>query len=943
MKFRFSVCVVVGLLFSSVGWTVTNGMVVVDDLAAGATSNYTFSFTASRPLNSGDGIALVTTSSTGPNFSGSTLVSISGGTITGTSTSQSQTANTVTLNGGAVTIGTTITIVLANVVNPGAAGQGPDYSIRSIDFDSNPVLAFDDFAGSVYTASNSPVVVVPIADQNLNAVDGAVDVVADLDTVFSDADGVLTFATGTNTDPAVATFSIDANDTLTVNPLASGTTSLTVVASSGGESVSDTFDVTVVGELTNVMITPDNLNAGESSTYTVSFSPSNSLQSGQFLAINSGTTGPNYTNATLTSVSGGSGLSASIFQTPNNQAIAVEFTAGSASAAQTVTLQFSNVTNPGAAGQGPDYTMTLQQLVPLQLIDQATVPGNSYGAVGLPTVIQPISDQNLNEIDGVSSVVADLNTIFTDGDGDALTFSVDAGHDSNVATAMVSSNELLVTPTGPGTTTFTIRASDLPSGQGEGEVTTQFDVSVVGIMDNASFTPADDDTEAVTSYTMSFTPSSTVVLDQVIVIDNEAAGGPDYTGATLGVVSGGDLVVAIRGSSATGIAFDVTGGSAGVGDTVSITINNVVNPATGGVGPAYNLRLLTLIPVTLVEQADVVGTFFEDVGLPVVTTPIADQELAEIDGPVVVVNDLNTVFTDGNGQNLVFSVLARHDSNVATASINNNELTVTPVGSGSTAFMIQASDLAAGGTGTAVDTFVVRVIGELDQVSITPASLEISESTTYTISFRPAGEINDNDILEISTGLSGPDFSAATLQSLSGGDLNASLVAQSSPSVSLGFFSGSATSADTVSMVLDNVTNPSATGQAPDFFIAVVNLSDGTIQDSATTAGQSYVDSDLIFSDGFEGNSNRDQRAKALISSIPDHLNSSYDRPFYDTTLKQYLFLGHSLSRDDEGLMRGADEVIVWLSQVLITESPLSDWDADGVLNFDDITPFGIE
>ncbi len=945
MKFKLSVCFVLSLLFSAVSMAVSNSVVVVDDLEAGATSNYTLSFTASRPLNSGDGIAFVTANSTGPNFGSATLVSISGGSITGTVTSQNQTSITVTLNGGAVTVGTTITMVYAGVVNPGAAGQGPDYSIRTIDFDSNPFVASEDIAGSTYTASTAPVVVNPIADQNLNAADGATVVVADLDTVFSDADGVLSFMTDGNSNPAVASFSVGVGNSLSVTPLASGTTSLTVTASSGGESVSDTFAVRVVGELANVVITPDNLNAGESSNYTVSFSPSSSLQTGQFLAINSGTTGPNYTNATLTSVSGGTGLSASVFQTPNDQAIAVEFTAGSATAAQTVTLVFGNVTNPGAAGQGPDYTMILQQLVPAQLIDQATAPGNNYGAVGLPTVVQQIADQNLNEADGTASVVADLNTIFTDGDGDALTFSVDAGHNTSIATAMVSGNELLVTPTGPGSTTFTIRASDLPSGTGEGEVTTQFDVSVVGIMDNATFVPANDDTEAITSYTFSFTPSSTVGVDQVIAINNQDVNGPDYSAATLTAVSGGDLSMAIRsnGASSTGIAFDVTGGSAGLGDTVSITIGGVVNPTLGGAGPDYAASLLNLIPVTVIEQAAIAGTVFEDVGIPVVTAPIADQVLQEVNGPMVVVNDLNTVFTDGNGQNLVFSVLPGHDSNVATASINNNELTVTPVGSGTTTVMIEASDVAAGGTGTAVDSFMVRVVGELGQVSITPTSLEVSETTSYTISFRPAGEINDSDILEISTGLTGPDFSAATLQSLTGGDLNASLVAQSSPSVSFGFFSGTATSADTVTLVLDNVTNPVATGTAPDFFIAVVNLSNGTIQDSAMAPGLSYVDTDTIFNDGFETNINRNLLAKALISTIPRHANSSYDQPFYDISMGQYLFLGQALSRDAGELMRSPAEVQTWLVSVLVTELPLADWDADGVLNFDDVTPFGLD
>ncbi|WP_395377532.1 beta strand repeat-containing protein [Marinicella sp. W31] len=930
----------------------SNCSVSVADLQAGATTTYTVSFTPDETLDPSalvsDQMAIATTAG-GPDFSGAVVDSVTGGTISlATQGTTNATSVAITINTGEATSADTVTFVLSNVINPGAAGAGSGYEIRGVDFEGfpnpnpAPTVSICPVSGSIYTPSNDPVVVNPIADQVLNQSDGAVDLVDDLDTVFADADGVLTFSVSGNTDATVATASIDANDTLTITPQGSGTTTFTIEASSGGASITNSFDVRVIGQLGNVTITPQDLDTGATTSYIISFTPSNIFEGGYSMGINSGVSGPDYTNATLQSISGGT-LTAEINGSPTNQGIGLNITGGTASSSDTITIQLDNVVNPGAAGQGPDYTITVLDFLPvLVVVDTATVAGNVYESVGAPTVLQQIPIQNLDEANGPGVVVADLNTIFTDGDGDPLTFTVEAGNDANTATASINGDELTVTPTGPGTTTITVKASDLPAG-GEGEVTTSFDVNVVGLMDNASWTPITVDTDNITIYTFTFDPSSTLETGQRIIINNAAAGGPDYTNAALNFIQGGSLTAVIDSQDVDTIVAEITGGTAGVGDTVTLEFGNIVNPAVGGLGPDYELRLFRLFPPSGdVERITLSGTVFNDVGMPTVTTPIEDQELNEIDGAEEIIADLNTVFTDGNGQTLVFTVESGNDAMVATASISNNALTVTPVGSGTTTITVQASDLAAGGTGTVTDSFEVRVIGELDNVNIIPASQGISADTVYQLAFTPAGDIAMGDVIRVSTTAGGPDFSAASLENFSGGTLAAALMAQSPTTIDIEIMSGLATSANTISFEFNPVTNPTLEGIGPGYLVEIIDAA--VVQDFATAPGTDFIDTDIIFRDGFDVAATRNQLAKAFVADVPYFGEAATQRPFYDNDSQHYLFAGAYLSRDlNDGEMRSQAEVRHWLRSVLVAVSPQGDWDSDGLLNAEDTRPFGLK
>lgn len=591
---------------------VSNSMVVVDDTEIGATSNYTFSFDHSAELKGdntfGGDVIVFITGSGGPDFSNVSLVSLSGGTITGTITSRLSDSFNITLNGtGSVNPATTITAVVSAVVNPGTVGQGPNYITRTVEFSAiPPVINDESYAGTTYTSSNSPVVSNPIPEQNLEERNGAAEIVADLNSVFSDGDGdTLTFSIEPGHDTSITGVSIT-NNALTLTPNGAGTTTVIIRATSIDGTVTDAFDVSVIGELQNETVTPTNLSAGETTNYTFSFTPDTNIAAGQVIAINhSNAGGPDFSGASFVSINGGNALTAQFQQNPTDSSVAVEITGGSATTSDTVEIIISNVTNPGAVGQGPAYNFAVFVFIPsFTQLAQGTAAGNIYEVVGEPTITSPIPDQNLNESLSQVFTINDLNTVFTDGNGDTLTFSIVPGHDTNIATASVNGNQLTVTPTGPGVTTVSVKASDLPGG--EGEVVDAFDVSVIGLMENASFSPAEFDTAISTSYELSFTTSTAIDSDYVIILANDEAGGPDYSSATLSSFTSSGLIIpaSIDSQSADGFTVSVNSGSTSDSADIVIILNGVTNPASAGLGPEYAVRLFRIFtPTGDVEQA----------------------------------------------------------------------------------------------------------------------------------------------------------------------------------------------------------------------------------------------------------------------------------------------------------------------------------------------------
>lgn len=821
------------------------------DTTIGVTTDYTYSFTTPVQLDAGgtfpDEIVLQTGAG-GPDFSGVTFNSISGGSLTATLPTRSTTSFNVRIASGSAPAGSTITVSVSNAVNPGTVGAGPDYTIRTVDFAVlPPTIDEQTVPGTVYTSSNLPVVVNPIADRTgpagLFEGDGAAVIVADLDTVFEDADmDPLSFSVDGNSAPGVATASIDASDALTITPLDSGTTTITIRATSVDGTTTDTFDLQVIGELDNASVVPTNNDAGATTAYSFQFDAVSPLGVDNRILVITGPGGPDWSGANLSSLSGGT-LNGTIFS-QGTDAFGIDLTGGALADGGTLQFTLSGVVNPGSAGTGPDYLIRVTDFLAVNDIDRVTVPGSLYGAVNIPTVVNPIGNQNLAEIDGVQQIVADLNTVFDEADGDVLSFTIDPGNDAAVATATIDGNALNVTPVGPGTTTISVRASDP-----DGSAVDAFDVTVLGLMDNAAWAPQDLDSNAVGSWDFDFTTSTALDSNFAIVIENLGAG-PDYSGATLGSLTGGSLTAAINGASGSAISIEFSGGTAIVGQAVSIRIDGVTNPASPGADGGYRARLFRLIPSGDVERAELPPTVFTDGGLPVVAAPIADQQLFEADGPALI-RDLDGVFQDGNGQTLSYSILPGNDPSVATGVIDGSELTVTPVGPGTTTFSIEASDLPAGGTGTATDSFEVRVIGALANAMVLPATVEVDELTDYTILFDGRSELNVGDRIEFRVLGPAPDLGAASLDLFFGGSGTAVVAGQAADRVELEIDGGAVAAGAPVTILLTGVRNPGVDGPGDAYRIDTRSPT-GDLLDRAEVDATVYIDSDLLFRNGFE-------------------------------------------------------------------------------------------
>ncbi len=100
---------------------------------------------------------------------------------------------------------------------------------------------------------------------------------------------------------------------------------------------------------------------------------------------------------------------------------------------------------------------------------------------GIPSVANPIADQMLTE--GFGSVQIDISNVFTDPDGDALTYSATSA-DEGIVTVSLNGTILTITEVGTGTGKITVFADD---GNG-GSVVETFDVIVSNATGTATIT-----------------------------------------------------------------------------------------------------------------------------------------------------------------------------------------------------------------------------------------------------------------------------------------------------------------------------------------------------------------------------------------------------------------------------------------------------------------------
>ena len=319
--------------------------------------------------------------------------------------------------------------------------------------------------------------------------------------------------------------------------------------------------------------------------------------------------GADLSAATFVSISGGSGLTASFFSRTSDS-IRVDVTGGAAAIGDLVTLEFANVVNPATVGAGPDFTLRQVNFAagPPTIVD-FTLPAVTYTSSNSPVVVDPIDDLTgegnaLVEGDPAFEASSDLNAVFDDADMDPLTFSLDPGTDPAVLTAEITANDrLLLTPTGSGDTTVSVRATSV-----DGSVVDSFEVQVIGLIDSAVMTPSNTTVGMAASYELAFEAVSGLSTGQSILVST-GLDGPDYSGASL-TLSGGTLSGSLPTPTNQGFRVAIDGGSAPAGTPIAITLEDVVNPTSAGPGPPYSIRVVDA-GFQLIDRGTASGNAFD--------------------------------------------------------------------------------------------------------------------------------------------------------------------------------------------------------------------------------------------------------------------------------------------------------------------------------------------
>ncbi|AVP97721.1 hypothetical protein C7S18_11155 [Ahniella affigens] len=371
-----------------------------------------------------------------------------------------------------------------------------------------------------------------------------------------------------------------------------------------------------------------------------------------------------------------------------------------------------------------------------------------------------------------------------------------------------------------------------------------------GTLTNLAMTPAVTTVGTTTQYTVTFrAPSTTFGPNRALRINNAAGAGgnTNFQGATVQSASGG-LTLTVGLAAATEIYVYPSAGSPTVAANTTITIvfNGITNPIVTNGNP-YALEV-GVLDGSAIDTGTAPGNTYTANPAPFVVTPIPDQtNLEEQSGQVVVASNLNTHFSDGDGDPLSFAIQSNSNAAAVTPQIIGNSLRVTPNGFGTATITIRASD---GQEGFADDTFMVRAIGFLSSPGVTPGDTIVGRTTSYTLSFTTDTAVSAGDFLAFYTGVGGANQTNSALVSLSGG-LSGTKTSGGSTGTVIRIDSGSIAAHTAMTLVLGNLVNPLVAGTSPQYLI---EKTDGSqTQDYARLLGTQFFDPpDSVFANSFE-------------------------------------------------------------------------------------------
>ena len=361
-----------------------------------------------------------------------------------------------------------------------------------------------------------------------------------------------------------------------------------------------------------------------------------------------------------------------------------------------------------------------------------------------PIVVSMISDTT--QVEGYGSFTVDLSSVFTDANGEALTYTAVSSNPGLVAVAVSGTILTVSEVSGRGAATITITADD-GNGDHGGTVSDDFILTVdfafsianEGLLDGFSIQDTINAQNIISLFGEGFASSNLIFTGGFN--SSNASGllyesGGDGTGTTIGlnnnafiVSAGGDnnidaqvtelslntnyvyIVQILPGDRITiwlqeGIAISSITGVADA--TEIITATNL----DGGDNPGY---LITRGSGAQFALPDFVGNVSEillfvnqpnlNPQAPIVASAIADVTQAEGYNSFKI--DLSSVFTDDNDDALIYTAISS-DPTLATVAVSGTTLTVSEVsGLGTATITVTADD---GNGGTVSDEFTLTVI-----------------------------------------------------------------------------------------------------------------------------------------------------------------------------------------------------------------------------------------
>ena len=264
-----------------------------------------------------------------------------------------------------------------------------------------------------------------------------------------------------------------------------------------------------------------------------------------------------------------------------------------------------------------------------------------------PVVVETINPLTLTA--GDSPTTMDMTDKFSDPDGDPLSYSV-VSTDTRVATASVSNSTLAITPVAEGTTTVMIMVQDT-----EGLTITRNVTVTVNPAPNLA--PAI--VEAIDPLILTAGTSATSIDLAAHFSD------PNGDALTYTAVSADTRVATVSVSNATLALTPVAEGTT----TVMIMVRD-----TGGLTITHNFT------VTVNPKPN---------AAPVAVGTISSFTFTVGDNAATV--NLSTHFSDPDGDPLTYTAVSTN-TRVATASVSNSTLAITPLAEGTTTVMIIVKD-----------------------------------------------------------------------------------------------------------------------------------------------------------------------------------------------------------------------------------------------------------